>query len=101
MRNYKVSNEFKTQVSAILSTKKFSTVFPHMNLVNRESFEYNEAELNTIVQFLGEFAYNEVAEFFTILPTLVKEVENTKVENTTDEASVTESTLESEVDTEN
>jgi hypothetical protein len=73
MRNYTVSPEFKTQVSTILSTKKFSTVFPHMNLVNREGFTYSEVELNSIVQFLGEFAYNEVAEFFTVLPTLVKE----------------------------
>jgi hypothetical protein len=59
-----------------------------MNLVNREGFTYSEVELNSIVQFLGEFAYNEVAEFFTVLPTLVKEEgtaneqSNTNVETT-------------------
>ena len=73
MRNYTVSPEFKTQVTAILQTKKFSAVFPFMNLVNRDGFVYNEQELNQIVQFLGEFPYNEVAEFFQSVPSLVKE----------------------------
>lgn len=73
MRNYTVSPEFKTHVTAILQTKKFSAVFPFMNLVNREGFEYNEQELNQLVQFLGEFPYNEVAEFFQVLPTMVAE----------------------------
>jgi hypothetical protein len=73
MRNYTVSPEFKTQVTAILQTKKFSAVFPFMNLVNREGFEYTEQELNQLVQFLGEFPYNEVAEFFQILPSMVTE----------------------------
>jgi hypothetical protein len=73
MNNYTVSSEFKTQVTAILSTKKFSAVFAYMNLVNREGFSYNEQELNSIVQFLGEFPYNEVSEFFQILPTLVSQ----------------------------
>lgn len=84
MRNYTVSPEFKTQVTAILQAKKFSAVFPFMNLVNREGFVYSEQELNQIVQFLGEFSYNEVAEFFVLLPSLVKEdnenAENSKVE---------------------
>ena len=73
MRNYTVSPEFKTRVTAILQTKKFSAVFPFMNLVNREGFEYNEQELNQLVQFLGEFPYNEVGEFFQILPSNVSE----------------------------
>jgi len=44
-----------------------------MNLINRDGFTYNEQELNSIVQFVGEFPYNEVAEFFQILPNNVKE----------------------------
>jgi len=73
MKNYKVTSEFKTQVTTLLNTKKFSAVFPYMNLVNREGFSYSEQELNSIVQFVGEFPYNEVAEFFQTLPTNVKE----------------------------
>ena len=73
MRNYTVTPEFKTQVTALLNTKKFSAVFPYMNLINRDGFSYTEQELNSIVQFVGEFPYNEVAEFFQILPTHVKE----------------------------
>ena len=74
MRNYTVTPEFKTQVNAILETKKFSTVFPFMNLVKREGFMYSEQELNSIVQFLGDFAYNEVVSFFQALPVMVQEV---------------------------
>lgn len=73
MRTYTTTPEFKSQVTAILATKKFSSVFPFMNLLNREGFEYSEAELNSLVQFLGEFAYNEVAEFFQKLPALASE----------------------------
>jgi hypothetical protein len=73
MRNYTVTPEFKTQVSTILQTKKFSAVFPFMNLINRDGFVYNEQELNQMVQFLGEFPYNEVGEFFQQVPTMVKE----------------------------
>ena len=73
MRNYTVTPEFKTQVTTLLNTKKFSAVFPYMNLINRDGFMYNEQELNSIVQFVGEFPYNEVAEFFQILPNNVKE----------------------------
>ncbi len=74
MRNYTVTPEFKAQVNVILETKKFSTVFPFMNLVKREGFMYSEQELNSIVQFLGDFAYNEVASFFQALPVMVQEV---------------------------
>ncbi len=77
MRNYTVTPEFKEKVTQILNTKKFSAVFPFMNLINREGFTYDEQELNSVVQFLGEFPYNEVAEFFQILTTIVKEVEPT------------------------
>jgi hypothetical protein len=73
MRNYTVTPEFKTQVTTLLNTKKFSAVFPYMNLINRDGFDYNEQELNSVVQFVGEFPYNEVAEFFQILPGNVKE----------------------------
>lgn len=68
MKNYNVSPDFKTQVSAILATKKFTTVFPYMNLINRDGFTYTEGELNSFVQHLGEYSYNEVAEFFQKLP---------------------------------
>ena len=73
MRNYTVTPEFKTRVTTLLNTKKFSAVFSYMNLINRDGFMYNEQELNSIVQFVGEFPYNEVAEFFQILPNNVKE----------------------------
>ena len=75
-RLYNVDPEFKNTVTTILQTKKFSTVFPFMNLVNRDGFTFTEDELNQIVQFLGEFAYNEVSDFFKSLPSLVTEVSN-------------------------
>ena len=81
MKNYKVSEEFKTQVAEILATQKFSTVFPYMNLINREGFIYSEDELNSIVQFLGEFSYSTVAEFFNTLSAHVTVVD----ENTSEE----------------
>lgn len=71
MNNYNVTPEFKTRVTELLSTQKFSTVFPYMNLINREGFMYNEQELNSIVQYLGELPYALVAEFFTLLPSTV------------------------------
>jgi hypothetical protein len=93
MRNYTVTPEFKTQVTTLLNTKKFSAVFPYMNLINRDGFNYNEQELNSIVQFVGEFPYNEVAEFFQILPTNVSEEAKTtepKMEVVTEEANTAE-----------
>ena len=74
MRTFQVTNEFKTKTTEILNTKKFSAVFPYMNLLNREGFVYTEQELNQIVQFLGEFSYNEVAEFFQTLPSNVTDL---------------------------
>lgn len=73
MRNYNVTPEFKNHATQILSNKKFTAVFPFMNLINREGFIYNEQELNGLVQMLGEFPYNEVAEFFQKLPTYCTE----------------------------
>jgi hypothetical protein len=74
MRTFQVTNEFKNKTTEILNTKKFSAVFPYMNLVNREGFVYTEQELNQVVQFLGEFSYNEVAEFFQLLPSMVTDL---------------------------
>lgn len=73
MRTYTVSTEFKTHVTNILSTKKFTSVFPFMNLINRDGFEFNEQELNQLIQFMGEFPYNEVAEFFQTISKQVTE----------------------------
>jgi hypothetical protein len=57
-----------------------------MNLINREGFKYTETELNQIIQFVGDFSYNEVSEFFTLIPTLVKEVnvESTPTDHTSE-----------------
>jgi hypothetical protein len=74
MKNFTVTPNFKTSVTEVLSTQKFSAVFPYMNLINREGFVYSEEELNSIVQFLGEFPYSQVAEFFQTLPANVSEV---------------------------
>jgi hypothetical protein len=74
MQNYVVTPEFKQRVTDILNTKKFTQVFPFMNLINREGFQFTETELNQLVQFLGEFAYNEVAELFNRLPAIVTQV---------------------------
>lgn len=81
MKQFVVSPEFKTRVTDILNTKKFTLVFPFMNLINREGNVYSESELNQLVQFLGELSYNEVAELFNLLPNLVKEEENHVTEN--------------------
>jgi len=75
MQNYVVTPEFKQRATDILSTKKFTQVFPFMNLINREGFLFTEAELNQTVQFLGEFPYNEVAELFNRLPSIVSQVD--------------------------
>lgn len=74
MNQFTVSPDFKARVADILGKKKFTQVFPFMNLINREGFTYNEQELNQLIQFIGEYPYNEVAELFTLMPTLVKEV---------------------------
>jgi hypothetical protein len=74
MANYNVTPEFKTQTTEILNTKKFSAVFAYMNLVTREGYTYTEEELNSVVQFLGEFPYSEVNEFFKTLPQHVSPV---------------------------
>lgn len=75
MQNYVVTPEFKQRATDILNTKKFTQVFPFMNLINREGFLFTEAELNQIVQFLGEFPYNEVTELFNRLPSIVSQVD--------------------------
>jgi len=99
--NYNVSPEFKTQVSEILATQKFSAVFPFMNLINRDGFIYDEEELNSIVQFLGEFPYSSVAEFFVNLPLLVQP-EQTEDKATDPKNEVeTESEVSAESDTVN
>ena len=72
MNQFVVSTQFKARVSDILATKKFSVVFPFMNLINREGDVYQESQLNQLVQFVGELPYNEVAEFFNLMPELVK-----------------------------
>lgn len=81
MQNYVVTPEFKQRVTDILNTKKFTQVFPFMNLINREGFTFSETELNQLVQFLGEFAYNEVAELFNRLPSIVAQELPEPVEN--------------------
>jgi hypothetical protein len=95
MQNYIVTPEFKQRVTDILNTKKFTTVFPWMNLINREGFVYSEAELNQLVQFLGDFPYIEVSEFFNLLPTLVNSQETSQADQTdapqTDETQCCES----------
>jgi hypothetical protein len=81
MQNYVVTPEFKSRVTDILKTKKFASVFPFMNLINREGFIYEENELNSLTQLLGEFPYAEVSEFFALVPQLVKKHENAKQES--------------------
>ena len=81
MQNYVVTPEFKQRVTDILNTKKFTQVFPFMNLINREGFTFSETELNQLVQFLGEFAYNEVAELFNRLPSIVTQELPESLEN--------------------
>jgi hypothetical protein len=70
---YKVTPDFKNRVTTILSGKKFTVVFPFMNLVNRDSDVYNEQELNSLIQFIGDLPYVEVAEFFNLVPGMVKQ----------------------------
>ena len=81
MQNYVVTPEFKQRVTDILNTKKFTQVFPFMNLINREGFTFSETELNQLVQFLGEFAYTEVAELFSKLPFIVTQELSEPLEN--------------------
>jgi hypothetical protein len=80
MQNFIVSPDFKTRVTDILNTKKFTSVFPYMNLINREGNTYNESELNQLVQFLGELPYSEVSELFNLIPVIVQKVEESSTE---------------------
>jgi hypothetical protein len=74
MKTFIVTKNFKESVTEILMEKKFNAVYPYMNLINREGFEYAEGELNSLVQFLSEFPYANVAEFFASIKENVKEV---------------------------
>jgi len=100
MSKFTVTPEFKTQASSILTAKKFSAVYPYMNLVNREGFTYDESELNTLLNFIGEFSYNEVAEFFQGLSKQVTPTESAESTKSTDTSMKTVSgeveTIESE-----
>jgi len=87
-KSFQVSPEFKESLTAILQTKKFSAVFPYMNLVNREGFIYTETELNSFVSLLSEFPYAEVAEFFATIKSNVTELDsNTEVQEENAEVS--------------
>lgn len=97
MKNFTVTPNFKSSVSEVLSTQKFSAVFPYMNLVNREGFVYSEEELNSIVQFLGEFPYSQVAEFFQTLPLNVSEANDETTAEPTKETKRKKSTKEETV----
>lgn len=79
MQNFIVTPDFKTRVTDILNTKKFTAVFPYMNLINREGNTYTESELNQLVQFLGELPYTEVSELFTLLPVIVQKAEDSTI----------------------
>lgn len=68
-----VSNEFKSSAIEIFSTKKFSDVYPIMNLLKSEESMYPESTLNSIVQILGEYPYSEVYEFFDKMNTMISE----------------------------
>ena len=83
MQNFIVSPDFKTRVTDVLNTKKFTSVFPYMNLINREGNTYNESELNQLVQFLGELPYSEVSELFDLIPVIVQKVEESSTETAT------------------
>jgi hypothetical protein len=74
-RLFNVTPEFKEAVVEILQQKKFSAVFPYMNLINRETFTYEEQEINSIIALLSEFSYSEVAEFFATIKHHVSEIE--------------------------
>jgi hypothetical protein len=95
MSKFTVTPEFKTQASTILTAKKFSAVYPYMNLINREGFTYDETELNTLLNFIGEFSYNEVAEFFQglskhVKPTDSAESADTSMKTVSNEVEATE-----------
>jgi hypothetical protein len=95
---FKVTPEFKSKATAVLTTKKFSAVYPYMNLINREGFIYTEQELNSVLNFVGEFAYNEVAEFFQGLSKQVSEVSQTEIDEASTEPSSEISETVSEVE---
>ena len=93
MQNFIVSPDFKTRVTDVLNTKKFTSVFPYMNLINREGNTYTESELNQLVQFLGELPYSEVSELFNLIPVIVQKVEepSTKTPSETEPETSSES----------
>jgi hypothetical protein len=68
-----VSNEFKSSAIEIFSTKKFSDVYPIVNILKSEESMFPESTLNAIVQVLGEYPYAEVYEFFDKMNTMITE----------------------------
>ena len=74
MKMYQVTTEFKEKVTEVLQAKKFSAVYPYMNLINREGFVYTQEELDSIAALLSEFSYSEVAEIFYSMKNNVSEI---------------------------
>lgn len=73
-KTFQVTPEFKERITELLQKLKFVTIFPYMNLINREGFIYTEDELNSFIALLSEFPYAEVAEFFATIKQNVIEV---------------------------
>jgi hypothetical protein len=73
-KTFQVTPEFKERITELLQKLKYGTIFPYMNLINREGFIYTEDELNSFIALLSEFPYAEVAEFFATIKQNVIEV---------------------------
>ena len=63
-KTFEVTQEFKNNISEILSTKKYVTVYPYMKMIQRDGYLYTEDELNSFIALMEDFSYAEVADFF-------------------------------------
>ena len=74
MQNYNVSQEFRQAVRGIFGTKPFIQVAGIITLLEKDVM--TEAEVNNIINVLGNFSYDEVAQIFTTIQQHVKPVVN-------------------------
>jgi len=66
---YKISEEFQKMTQKVLGTKPFITVANIMPLAQRELL--TESEINSILNVLGQFPYDEVSKVFALVQTHV------------------------------
>lgn len=61
-KRFKLTEDGKKEILNILKKKPFKVVVNYVSLLSKE--ELTESEANELINFIGSFAYEDVAEFF-------------------------------------